>query len=456
MLQKLTYALGGAAEIATAHVIGMMVYQVFSFNLQMTAATIGTVMMLFRLWDSFTDPLMGWISDNFQSRWGRRRPFIFVGAILGGITFPLFWWAPLGLSESRMAAWMLVTGILFYTSFTVWAVPYQSMLLEMTPDYNERTRVAQWRAIVQNLGGGIVGWFWVVALWFKDPETGESDTVIGMRYLSILCGIFFMVMGMLPAIFNRERYYDLAKRQHVPLIRGLWQTFINRPFQLLVLISILFIMGTQVVEQLQRFLSLYYVYGGNESGSALLAGWGSTIWIVTSVGCVPIYTYVSARIGKRQTFMFAIAMLGVASLSKLVLFNPDYPWLMLLQGFLYGPAYSGIWLMIPSISADIVDEDELLTGERREGSFASILSNLIKLAFALGAFAAGMIVTLSGFVESAQAMQNPEVYARMMLYAAYIPAIACIAAILVLRRFPITQESAAVTRAKLEERRGSY
>jgi GPH family glycoside/pentoside/hexuronide:cation symporter len=454
--EKITYALGGGAEIATSHVIGMMVYQVFSFNLEMTAATIGMVLMLFRLWDAFTDPLMGWISDNFRSRWGRRRPFILIGAVLGCCTFPLFWWAPRDFSETATAVWMTVTGICFFTSFTIWSIPYQSMLLEMTPDYNERTRVAQWRAIVQNFGGGIVGWFWLLALLWKDPVTGEGDVVEGMRYLSILCGIAFLVLGSLPAFFNRERYYGLAVKNKVPLIKGLITTFANKPFQILVMISLLFIMGTQVVEQLQRFLSLYYVYDGKEDSSALLAGLGSTIWIVTSVGCVPIYTYVSSRIGKRRTFAFSILMLAVASLSKLVLFNPDYPWLMLLQGFLYGPAYSGIWLMIPAISADIIDDDEINTGERREGSYASVFSNIIKLSFAFGAYAAGLIVTVSGFEESAKAIQDPNVYPVMMLLAAYVPAIACLAAWLMLRKFPISPESAAETRKLLEQRRGKY
>jgi GPH family glycoside/pentoside/hexuronide:cation symporter len=454
MREKLTYALGGGAEIATSHVIGMMVYQVFSFNLMMTAAVIGTVLMIFRMWDAVTDPLMGWISDNFKSRWGRRRPFILLGACLGCFTFPLFWWAPIGFTETQLAIWMVCTGILFYTSYTIWSVPYQSMLLEMTPDYNERTRVAQWRAIVSNFMGGIVGWFWMLALLWKNPETGEGDTVLGMRYLSIGCGIVFLILGSLPAFFNRERYYELAKDKKVFLIRGLWETLRNKPFQILVLISILFIMGTQVVEQLMRFLGLFYVYQGNESGSALLAGLGATIWIVTSVTCVPIYTWLSSRIGKRHTFMISVGMLGVASLSTLVLYNPNYPWLMLLQGFLYGPAYSGIWLMIPTMCADILDEDELLTGERREGSYASVLSNLIKLAFALGAFSAGLIVTVSGFSERLGADQPDHIFTRMLLLAAIIPALACAAAIYAIHRFPITPETAAVTRAKLEARRG--
>lgn len=242
--EKFTYALGAGAEIATSHVIGMMVYQVFSFNLMMTAAVIGTVLMIFRLWDAVTDPLMGWISDNFKSRWGRRRPFILLGAILGCFTFPLFWWAPIGYSETQLAIWMVITGILFYTSFTIWSVPYQSMLLEMTPDYNERTRVAQWRAIVSNFTGGIVGWFWMIALLWENPETGEGDTVLGMRYLSIICGVVFLVLGSMPAFFNRERYYAIAEKKKVLLLRGIWETLCNKPFQILVLISILFIMGT--------------------------------------------------------------------------------------------------------------------------------------------------------------------------------------------------------------------
>lgn len=454
--EKFTYAMGGGAEIATNHVIGMMVYQVFSFNLEITAATIGLVLMIFRLWDAFTDPVMGWISDNFRSRWGRRRPFMLLGAVLGAFTFPIFWWAPADLTEIQTALWMAVTGIIFYTSYTIWSIPYQSMLMEMTPDYEERTNVAKWKAIVSNIGGGIVGWFWILALIWKDPVTGEPDTVTGMRWLSIGCGLTFLVLGSLPAFFNKERYYDLAANQKVPLVKGIRQTFGNRPFQMLVAVSLLFIMGTQIVEQLQRFLALYYVYGGEEDSSAWLAGFGSTLWIVTSVGSIPIYTRISKKIGKHRTFAISILMLALASLSKLVLFDPDYPLLMLLQGLLYGPAYSGIWLMIPAIGADIVDDDEIQTGKRREGSFASIFSNIVKLSFALGAFIAGLIVTWSGFEEAAKEIQESHVFPTMLMLAAWVPAIACVIAYLVLRRFPITPETAAETRRVLEERRGAY
>lgn len=454
--QKLAYAIGGGGEIITSHVIGVMVYRIFSFNLEMTAAAIGLVLMLFRLWDAFSDPLMGWISDNFRSRWGRRRPFILLGGVLGGCTFWLFWWAPRDASEAMLMGWMLVTGIIFFTSYTIWAMPYQSMLLEMTPDYNERTRVAKWRAIVQNVLGGVVGWFWTLTLLWDHPETGEPDSVTGMRYLGIVCSVLFTMMAILPAFFNKERYYGLVKDQRVPFFRGLKQTFGNYPFRLLVAITLFFILGTQLVEQLAQFLSLYYVYGGNEEGSAFLAGLGSTLWIIISVSCVVFYTWLSARIGKRKTFMIAMGMLALASLSKLVLFNPDYPWLMILQSFLYGPAYAGIWLMIPAISADIVDNDELKTGERREGNYASIFSNITKLAFSFGAFTAGLVVTLSGFVEEAQAAQADGVYTRMMLLAAFVPAAACGIAIWLLYKFPITAKSAAETRQQLEQRRGVY
>lgn len=456
--EKLTYALAGASETITAGVIGGMTFRIFGMNLMMAPAVIGTVMMFFRLWDAFSDPVMGWISDNFRSRWGRRRPLILVGAILGGCTFWMFWWFPRDLSDTWMVVWMLCTGVLFFTSFTIWAMPYQSMLLEMTPDYHERTRVAQWRAIVQNLAGGIMGWTWWITVqpFFADPVTGEPDAVNGMRWLAIIYGVVFMLLGMLPAFFNKERYYHLVveSKQRVHLIKGLKNTLKNQPFQLLIGISLFFILGTQMVDQLQQYLGLYYVMGNDEQFASLLAALGATIWIVTSVGCVPIYTAISIRIGKRKTFFIAMWMLVLASLSKLVLFNPEYPWLMLGQAVFIGPALAGIWLMIPTMSADIIDEDERVTGERREGSYASVYSNIVKLAFSLGIFAAGWVLTLAGFVPEKESDQAAEVFSRMLWWSALIPAAMTLIAMYFLHRFPITPERAQETREVLEARRG--
>ena len=149
-LKKLAYASGGPVDIFGIWVMVSIAYQVFNFELKMSPTYVAIILMSLRLWDAMMDPVTGWISDNFRSKWGRRRPFIFVGAIFSGILYPLIWWFPTDLSQEGIMLWVIGFGILFYTAFAVWAMPYQSMLMEMTPDYNERTRVAEIRSYLED------------------------------------------------------------------------------------------------------------------------------------------------------------------------------------------------------------------------------------------------------------------------------------------------------------------
>ena len=164
LAQKVAYGLGGPVDILGVWVMVSIAYPLFNMELGMSPTSVAVILMSLRLWDGIADPLMGWISDNTRSRWGRRRPYIFVGAILASLSYPLIWWFPKNCSETELMAWVIGFGILFYSSFTVWAMPYQSMLMEMTPDYNERTRVAEVRGYMQSLASLIVGFSWWLLL----------------------------------------------------------------------------------------------------------------------------------------------------------------------------------------------------------------------------------------------------------------------------------------------------
>ena len=145
LAKKIAYGLGGPVDIMSVWVLVSIAYPLFNMELQMRPLYVAIILMSLRLWDGVIDPIMGWVSDNARTRWGRRRPFIFVGAILSALTYPLIFWFPEGLSAEQNMFWVIGFGILFYTCFTIWAMPYQSMLMEMTPDYNERTRVTEVR-----------------------------------------------------------------------------------------------------------------------------------------------------------------------------------------------------------------------------------------------------------------------------------------------------------------------
>jgi len=162
--KRIAYALGGPVDIISVWVLVSIAYPVFNMYLKMRPTEVAIIIMSLRLWDSVSDPVMGWISDNTRTRWGRRRPFILLGAILASLTYPLIWMFPETLSHGQIMLWVIGFGILFYTSFTIWAMPYQSLLMEMTPDYNERTRVAAVRGYMQALAGLFVGMCWLLIL----------------------------------------------------------------------------------------------------------------------------------------------------------------------------------------------------------------------------------------------------------------------------------------------------
>jgi len=461
--KKLAYALGGPVDILSVWVLVSIAYPLFNMEMQMRPLYVSIILMSLRLWDGIIDPIMGWISDNTRTKWGRRRPFIFVGAILSAITYPLIWWAPVGLSPEQNMFWVIGFGILFYSCFTIWAMPYQSLLMEMTPDYNERTRVAEIRGYFQTLAGFINGWVWWITLrpifHIHSPETGElvASTANGMRYISLAIAATILVLGIIPAIFVKERYYEsnLTKKQKkINLLTSLKETLTNRPFLILCLFTLLFLMGTAIFDSYGRYVGTYFVLGGNWDISAKFAGYGTVIYTLFSLSFIPLFRWLSERIGKIKCLYIAVGMVLFSACTTWWIFNPNYPYLMLLNTVFIGAGYAGLWLMLPSMQIDVVDLDELKTGERREGSFASIFSWILKVAFCIGFLISGPLLELTGFDAAIEGAQPESVYLHMRIGYIAIPVTALVLALLLLKYFPITPEKAAEIREQLEARRG--
>jgi len=202
---KLVYGLGAFVNNLLAAASGGMMI-VLNLGLGMNPALVGLLGALPRLWDAFIDPVMGYISDNTRTRWGRRRPYIFVGAIAVGIVFALLWQLPSGKSESFYFWYFLLGSLLFYLAYTVFAAPWVGLGYELTPDYHERTRLMG----VQNFTGQLA---YVIAPWFlliMQNERLFDDMVDGAAGLAIVIGIVVMAIGILPAIFLKERLKTIA------------------------------------------------------------------------------------------------------------------------------------------------------------------------------------------------------------------------------------------------------
>jgi GPH family glycoside/pentoside/hexuronide:cation symporter len=160
--QKLAYGAGCFVNLFTGNITVQMFNPVFNIALGVSPVVLGFIQMAFRLWDAVTDVVMGNISDNARTRWGRRRPFIVIGAVAAGIIFPFLWNVSADWSQGMIVGYVILIGLLLYTAVTVWGMPYYSLGMEMTPDYNERTRISAVRAVfskIANIFGG-----WLIAL----------------------------------------------------------------------------------------------------------------------------------------------------------------------------------------------------------------------------------------------------------------------------------------------------
>ncbi|MEO1338209.1 MAG: MFS transporter, partial [Myxococcota bacterium] len=293
---KLAYGLGAFVNNLLAGAIGGMTI-VLNLGLQMSPTLVGLLGAIPRLTDALTDPLMGYISDNTRSRWGRRRPYIFAGAIAVGLIFIALWQLPRGQSENFYFWYFLIGSLIFYLAYTCFATPWVALGYELTPDYHERTRLMGVQNFVGQLAYFVSPWF----LWVMQNEDFFSDLVSGAAGLAWIIGIFAIVIGILPAILLRERFettpplelkdinpedparikskFDTARRPSKnPLIenvkdffRGFIATLKFRPFQKLCVATFLVFNGFILISSFQPYVIIYYVFAGDKAQGAAYA-----------------------------------------------------------------------------------------------------------------------------------------------------------------------------------------
>jgi len=458
---KLIYGAGAFVNnILAAAIGGMMI--VLNLGLGMSPALVGLLGALPRLTDALTDPIMGYISDNTRSRWGRRRPYIFVGAIAAALVFALLWQLPAGKSESFYFTFFLVGSLLFFLAYTVYATPWVALGYELTPDYHERTRLMGVQNFIGNIAYMISPYF--LAIMYL-PMFG--DVVTGAGYLAIFIAVVVICLGILPAVFLRERLATIAAAEnadekpsgisHVVLdfFRGFATSLKFKPFLKLCVATFLVFNGFILIASFQPYVIIYYVFGGDQEAGSVFVGHSGLLQAVTALIVIFIVTVLATKIGKRRAFYVStgISMIGYAL--KWFCYTPDNPWLVLIPAPLMAFGLAGLFTLMPSMVADVVDADEVNTHERREGMYGSIFWWVVKLGQSIAIFGGGLLLVWTGFDVDFGGDQSAETIRLMRLCDAFIPFVASGIAIWAIASYSITEEKAYAVRKQLEERRGT-
>lgn len=459
--QKIAYGLGGVVNPFIDFAQGAMLL-FFNQGLGINPGLVTTFGALFRGWDSASDPIVGNYSDNLRTKWGRRRPLIVIGAILFGLTIPLHWSASENMSHTMIVVWMVITGLILYTAATIWYIPYQSLGLEMTSDTNERTRLMGFRTFFSFIGGLVatwVPWLAVTAL-FAGPilASGEPNISQGMYRVGWLLCAFIAIIGIIPGLFCKEKYYDAGlteKQEKVSLIKSFRQCLTCRPLILLLIMMLTQVIGALLVQSLGGYVIRYYVCGGDIRQSTEVFALVSTVAMPIGLLSVPAWVWICERLGKKTAISLVVVLGIVGKLLIFVFYVPGSPWLMIVPHCFLAFYGAAMWMVVPSMLGDCVDYDELKNGTRREGALSSTFLFFIKVGVTLSSMISGWVLVGIGFDVALVGDQNPGVVEAMRNYFVFIPIVFWIITLVLIGLYPLNTKRTTEIRAELEARRGT-
>lgn len=411
LVQLAAYGSGGIIPIALFNVAGILVGLMGNISLGLSAFWLGFILIIPRLWDAVSDPIIGHLSDNARTKWGRRRPFLLLGGILVAIFFVLLWWIPKGETvqhwfdsdtgfQAFQLFYILIALLLFYTATTIFEIPHGALGMEMTTDYHERTKLFSAKSFFGNIFAMSTPWLFALANMeiFKGPGGNEAD---GMRYVSIMIAAILIPLSFW--WFFKLREPGFGKVSHQEKSR-FWQdmklVIRNKNFRFLTLSIFTLAMGFNFVQLLGSYIPIFYVFSGDKLAGATLLGINGTIWAITGVLAVFPLNWISPKIGKRKTLMLAMGLMILAQLSKIVCYNPAYPYLIIIPTILLSAGMLFFFTLGSSMVGDICDEDELHSGKRTEGSYYAVYWWFIKMGTALASFVSGALIVLTMFDES--------------------------------------------------------
>jgi len=458
--QKLAFGSGHLANQLFPAALGVFMI-ILVLALKMDPFLAGLLAAIPRLLDALTDPIMGYISDNTRSKWGRRKPYIFLGSVMTGVSFMVMWQLYPENSQTYNFFFFLIMSIIFYVGYTIFATPLIGLGYEMTPDYNERTRlmaVSQWMGQIAWM---IAPWFWVIIYNQNIYPTAPE----GARNLSIWVGGLCMVLGIMPALFNKElvlpanaanaklTFKDLAENTK-EFIKGIKQTITCKPFMKLCGATFFIFNGFQTIAQFAFFIIIFYLFNGDTVAAGQWPAWFGTVSaLATAFLVIPVITFISTKIGKKNAFIVAtvISMFGYGL--KWWGFSPAHPYLMFLPIPLLSFGIGGLFTLMMSMTADVCDLDELNNGTRREGTFGAVYWWMVKLGTAVALLTSGAVLNLVGFDANATA-QTVETITKLRIADILIPIITAGLAILIIWKYDITEIKAYQIREALIARRG--
>lgn len=454
---KIAYGAGAMADFLNTQLPSGLAIPVYARHFGLDTGLLGIANAIPRLVAVLSASMIGGISDNTRTRWGRRKPYILLGAVLCAALLPWMWFAPAG--GGSLGMFLFFGGMMtVYSIFdSLLSVPHQAMGLELSNDYDERTRVQAWKGYISGIGFFMAPWFY----WFCTRDIFPS-VVDGAKVLSVIIGVVIVLGAALTVRFCKEQ--TVAQRQEkIPILPALRLTLKNRPFLFLQGAAVLLAFSISCGSTVGFYLNIDFVCRGDEKFGALLGGvTGTVATLMTYVGTA-LGVWFSTHLGKRTVGLLGLSLVFGGGLLVSIFLAPSYswlpwlpaqhhPWLSMVPGLIINLGLQACNLMFSSMLADVCDEDEISTGLRREGAYvavATVINRIMGIALIL---VAGFMPYLAGYTDMSHRPTEPQLIAMKWILIG-VQGVAALAAIGFLFFYPITRHRAEETRRILDERK---
>lgn len=380
------WALGEIGLASYVAIVAMYLLYFMTDVLHIPSAFAGVLLLVPRIWNIVIDPIVGQISDHTNSRHGRRRPFLVGGAVVWGVGFAMIFSMPRLDGSWLFGLAFLALCVVTNTGLSIYQVPFSAMATEMTEDYAERISLVSWKNVVARLSvlAGVAFAPRIVQL--------ASDPVQGYRWMGMVFGGVIVASGIIAFLATAgARSTSSQRKEPASLRQQLTAMRANRPFLVLISSYAIYFLG-----QLPFVGLLVYYVTVVLGQNAALAGVLFPIASLTSAIVTPLWAKAAERFGKRGMCMISWGGAGLAWTAPL--FVPDHMhWLIYPAMVVVGIFQAGGDLLPNAMVPDVVDVDELVSGERREGAIYGLWVSQQQTVLALGGLVTGLALSIIGY-----------------------------------------------------------
>ncbi|WP_017315684.1 MFS transporter [Mastigocladopsis repens] len=454
---KLAFGAGDLGPAITANISIFFLLVFFTNVAGIPAGLAGIILLIGKIWDAVNDPFVGVLTDKTKSRWGRRLPWLFYGAIPFGVFFFLQWIVPRFSSNASVNFWgvfwyYVAIGVISQVFYTVVNLPYTAMTPELTQDYDERTSLNSFR-FAFSIGGSIVSLLLAKVIFENIADRQQQYLVLAAicGVISVL-GLYWCVWGTRDRIMAFEgKRTQTEESAPIPIREQLKIVFSNRPFLFVIGIYLFSWLAVQVTASIIPYFAVNWMRLKESDVPTVLIGVQGTALLMLFV-----WSALSKRVGKKAVYFTGMSLWLIAQIGLFFL-QPGQIGLMyvlaVMAGFGVSTAYLVPWSMMP----DVIELDELQTGQRREGIFYGFMVLLQKFGLAFGLFVVGMALEASGFKEAVSGQSALPVQPDSALFAIRIatgplPTIFLICGLVLTYFYPLTREMHAQVLLQLKER----